>query len=769
MKKRFIFLAILLPIVLLGLFLQLLTGRLQAKPQIIDVSGTIATDTTWTVANSPYIITDTVTVQTGVTLTIEAGVTVMTMEGLDQYLDVQGHLEAVGTAVNPILFTSFNDLPANNWGGIVVSGSANFENVIMRNALTALFVSGSSGEAVSIADSVLEGNIAHPLVVNTDALHRLNMSNVSFSNNITDRVGIQTAGGNLTLAGSPVLEPQPGLEGYEELNAEISTVFSVPDGVTLTLQPGVNLMMLSTVQVAGHISASGTEIEPITWQTVPESDGGVFSIIVLPTGTAVFNHTTLKGNPTLGLAVVDESDAPVIIENSTLEGMGDYPMVIDPPSLHRVQMSNVTFLNNAVNRVMVDAEGGQDALLADVTLTAQQGLEWYEFTDASQTSPPEIVVPDGITLTVEPGVELRFGDGAETLVVNGRLQAIGTPTSPITFTSAADSAPGEWEGIVLQGGSSQLQNIVVKNGRENILVGSLASNSVVQISDSTISNSSLTPLGIQTSSLHQTSLSNVSFANNVDGNNIVLFGEAMLGGDAVLNDQPGLDAYVILDGTLSNWFVIPPTSTLSVNSGVTLKFNEIVADFGLRVAGDLQLMGTALQPVVLTSLADSAPNQWAGVVIENGTAQLNYAEIRYGTYNLMVNNTAVSTPVILQNSQLHSAAMDGLLVLDGTVTAVCSRFTNNNGSGVLVLNSGQPDVLLSSSAFVGNGDAGLTNQNSSEVDARHNWWGTASGPAGIGSGSGDAVTGNVLFDPWLDEDTCTTVPYQLYLPAVTKP
>ena len=35
------------------------------------------------------------------------------------------------------------------------------------------------------------------------------------------------------------------------------------------------------------------------------------------------------------------------------------------------------------------------------------------------------------------------------------------------------------------------------------------------------------------------------------------------------------------------------------------------------------------------------------------------------------------------------------------------------------------------------------------VDARDNWWGDASGPSGAGPGSGDAVTTNVDFNPWL--------------------
>ena len=68
-----------------------------------DVSGEITTDTTWTLANSPYSFTGPVTIDTGVKLTIEAGATVNIST---YYLQVNGTLYAKGTSASNINFVS---------------------------------------------------------------------------------------------------------------------------------------------------------------------------------------------------------------------------------------------------------------------------------------------------------------------------------------------------------------------------------------------------------------------------------------------------------------------------------------------------------------------------------------------------------------------------------------------------------------------------------------------------------------------------------------
>ena len=56
----------------------------------------------------------------------------------------------------------------------------------------------------------------------------------------------------------------------------------------------------------------------------------------------------------------------------------------------------------------------------------------------------DVVVDEGVSLTIEPGVEVRF-DSSTTLVVNGQLIARGTSSTKVKFTSNAGTpAKGDW-------------------------------------------------------------------------------------------------------------------------------------------------------------------------------------------------------------------------------------------------------------------------------------------------------------------------------------
>lgn len=94
-----------------------------------DVSGPILSNTTWTLAGSPYIVTGAIIVGGNATLTIDPGVTVKVNTGLGITVGHAtwgiGTLRAVGTPVQKITFTS-NTLPGQpgQWNSIVLTDRA---------------------------------------------------------------------------------------------------------------------------------------------------------------------------------------------------------------------------------------------------------------------------------------------------------------------------------------------------------------------------------------------------------------------------------------------------------------------------------------------------------------------------------------------------------------------------------------------------------------------------------------------------------------------
>jgi hypothetical protein len=152
---------------------------------LTNVSGGIYTNATWTLANSPYVITDTITVFPGVTLTIEPGVTILFDN--NKPLEIrQGRIIAEGTATDSIIFTSNSPSPATGiYPGIFLNNGSmvsrfNFcsinyaiigvnatvtDSLVIRNSnfkydsIGIQFIGHAIGE-VAIIDSCIMSNIS---------------------------------------------------------------------------------------------------------------------------------------------------------------------------------------------------------------------------------------------------------------------------------------------------------------------------------------------------------------------------------------------------------------------------------------------------------------------------------------------------------------------------------------------------------------------------------------------------------------------------------
>ncbi|HEX2097365.1 MAG TPA: right-handed parallel beta-helix repeat-containing protein, partial [Solirubrobacterales bacterium] len=78
-------------------------------------------------------------------------------------------------------------------------------------------------------------------------------------------------------------------------------------------------------------------------------------------------------------------------------------------------------------------------------------------------------ISEGVTVTVEPGALVKL---TGSLTSKGTLDVNGTAEAPAVFTSSADSAPGQWTGVVLQagGGSSSLRHAEVRYAKTGVAI-----------------------------------------------------------------------------------------------------------------------------------------------------------------------------------------------------------------------------------------------------------------------------------------------------------
>ncbi len=105
-----------------GDFVQIADLALGPPPSSNCVSGTLAVDTTWSLANSPIQVCGKVTIASGATLRIDPGVVVELNQGIGLEVANGGRVVAEGTETNHVHFTRAPGATA--WGGITINGGA---------------------------------------------------------------------------------------------------------------------------------------------------------------------------------------------------------------------------------------------------------------------------------------------------------------------------------------------------------------------------------------------------------------------------------------------------------------------------------------------------------------------------------------------------------------------------------------------------------------------------------------------------------------------
>ncbi len=145
-------------------------------------------------------------------------------------------------------------------------------------------------------------------------------------------------------------------------------------------------------------------------------------------------------------------------------------------------------------------------------------------------------------------------------------------------------------------------------------------------------------------------------------------------------------------------------------------------------------------PNVALNGGEVSHNQRYGIVIEGGEALVNAVSV----YSNTLGGYKYNLDPVPWTAAVHAA--QNSRIYGGQITA-------NGGDGIAWAGGG---LTLSHSNLSGNTGAALTHT-AGAVDARQNWWGHASGPGGIGPGSGDEISGTATFEPWLAQPAALIV------------
>lgn len=343
-----------------------------------------------------------------------------------------------------------------------------------------------------------------------------------------------------------------------------------------------------------------------------------------------------------------------------------------------------------------------------------------------------VIVPAGITLTLEAGTVVKGIDSFTDLRIlsGGHLEAIGTPAQPITLTSLTDSGPDQWNGLNFRGGTGNLDYVTVRYagslsaysgmaGNVSLLdvqgvvhiqhsrildVGNLAGNSVhglnvtnshLALSDTFFGGNAVEsgvgvepdgyPLGIFGASSVVTMTGN-TFTGNLHDR--VLLGD-WNGYPMTANAQVTLYRQAALEGyEFGTNYTIPTGMTLNVEPGVTLmnRWGQ-----GIQVLGRLEAVGTATQPITITSATNTGPGQWAGLYFNGGTGELEHVTVRYGgacgggcsPVNVILRNVG-GEGVQISNSLITRADSPGNspagLQVENSIAQVSNTVISDNGS-----------------------------------------------------------------------------------------
>lgn len=352
---------------------------------------TFSTNTTLTKAQSPYVFQGNIEVNQGITLTIEPGV-VIKFSVLTTYLTVDGTIKAIGTDLDKIVFTSFQD---DEYAGDI-NGDGNFYSPAGADWEGIAITQNSTGSEFNNAILKYGGyylqQFGAVLKVQSSSV---SVKNCDFENNLNR--GLYLIDSTATVDSSQFLNNN---QSEEWSNFETAAIDDVGGNVQITNNYFKN-------------NGSGILIEP--------------------------NHNTNLAN--------------VAVQNNSFEA-----------NMHIAKLETFNGPSFSGNKIL----GGNhepNTTSASILLHAPMQNDVTLSPDVPYLLSDVLDVPQGMTLTLNPGVILDFQSNWAGIQIDGTLKAVGTESNPIVFRSyyydIPSTSPGSWLGLEFTKTSlnSDLENV----------------------------------------------------------------------------------------------------------------------------------------------------------------------------------------------------------------------------------------------------------------------------------------------------------------------
>jgi len=546
----------------------------------------------------------------------------------------------------------------------------------------------------------------------------------------------------------------------------ISGDMEILQGVTLTIEAGAVITMKETTSsygsiiVQGKLEATGTannhivftgNKDPMFGGTTPGYWGGFkvrttgqlnldYTEIRYASSYAINNSGNLnisnsKISDTKGYGIyVSTSEMNVSIENNEIINNTRSGIRISNFNVGNLLLNDNTILNNGTESISINLTGYNPSNSINIfdnnTFDGRIGISGTVQQDLTLNKnvynlAGELVIPDGITLSIEPGAIINQTASENTsIIVQGKLEAKGTADDTIVFTNYKDpmfggTTPVYWDGLNVKNTGQLILdyteirytglNAINNNGFLEFTNSKIENTKgygvkiYTQGKDVTIENNEMLETGKSGVYIYKLDGGSFNFSNNTISNSIKKSIEINLTNYIPGTEIGGIESNTF-DGdvniygtfqrdfvlakrtyTISNDLTIPKGINLVIEAGTIL--NEKFADNSLiLVEGSLQARGTSESPIIFTDNSDSLvgkSNQfyWEGIKVGiTGQFIMEYGEVRYAGTNGIYNMGSLE----ITNSKIINTQKDAIKLYcdQKNIRIENNKLTTSGSSGI---------------------------------------------------------------------------------------